>query len=484
MKNGVMMQYFEWNMPNDGSLWKKLKADAENLSKKGITSVWIPPAYKADKQDSQGYSAYDLYDLGEFDQKGTVRTKYGTKQELKEAIAELHKHGISVYLDAVMNHKAGADFTEKFTIKEVNPSQRQQQVSNAYEIEGWTGFNFPGRNKKYSDFEWRWFHFSGVDYNQANKKKAIYQIQGEGKSWGKEVDSENGNYDYLMFSDIDFKHPDVRIEMKKWGMWVAGELDIDGMRLDAIKHIDAEFIQGFIESVRAVRGKQFYFVGEYWKPDINALNLYLDEIQHEINLFDVNLHYNMFEAAKSGKDYDFRAFHNNALVVSHPQLAVTFVDNHDSQKGSSLESQIKFWFKPLAYGFILLMKEGYPCVFYGDYYGWGNEKSPHREIIDILLEAREKYAYGQQQTYFDHMNTAGFVRLGDEEHPGSGLVFLMANGDNGNKIMNVGQERKGEIWHEITGSIKEEVIIDELGNGNFTVLGQNLAVWVQKAVNK
>ncbi|QWP24873.1 hypothetical protein J5W81_02880 [Akkermansia muciniphila] len=28
MKNGIMMQYFEWNLPNDGQFWNKLKEDA------------------------------------------------------------------------------------------------------------------------------------------------------------------------------------------------------------------------------------------------------------------------------------------------------------------------------------------------------------------------------------------------------------------------------------------------------------------------
>ena len=48
----------------------------------GITDVWLPPAYKAasGKQDA-GYGVYDLYDLGEFDQKGSIETKYGTKDE-------------------------------------------------------------------------------------------------------------------------------------------------------------------------------------------------------------------------------------------------------------------------------------------------------------------------------------------------------------------------------------------------------------------
>ena len=124
MKNGVMMQYFEWNLPNDGKLWVHLKEDAKHLHDIGITSVWIPPAYKADEQQDEGYAVYDLYDLGEFDQKGTVRTKYGTRHELEEAVAALHENGIAVYLDTVMNQKTGADYTEKFMACEVDPENR------------------------------------------------------------------------------------------------------------------------------------------------------------------------------------------------------------------------------------------------------------------------------------------------------------------------------------------------------------------------
>ena len=86
MENGVMMQYFEWNLPNDGKLWKQLREDASHLHEIGVTAIWIPPAYKADEQQDEGYATYDLYDLGEFEQKGTVRTKYGTKDELKETV--------------------------------------------------------------------------------------------------------------------------------------------------------------------------------------------------------------------------------------------------------------------------------------------------------------------------------------------------------------------------------------------------------------
>lgn len=480
MKNGVMMQYFEWNLPNDGNFWKKLKEDAQHLSEIGVTSVWIPPAYKADEQEDEGYATYDLWDLGEFDQKNTVRTKYGTKEELIDAINELHKYQISVYLDAVMNHKAGGEYTEKFTVQEVDPNNRDHMVSDPYEIEAYTGYDFPGRDNTYSEFKWHWYHFSGTDYNAVNKKSAIYRILGEGKNWSPGVDNENGNYDYLMFNDLDLDHPEVIEELNKWGIWVSNELRLDGMRLDAIKHMSDAFIKQFLATVRSDRGDNFYAVGEYWKRDFDTLKEYLEFNEYKIDLFDVPLHYKMYQASHQGRDFDFTQFPDDTLVTRFPENAVTFVDNHDSQHGSSLESQVKSWFKPLAYGLILLMEKGYPCIFYGDYYRMGDMESPHRAILDILLDVRIKYAYGEQHNYFDHPNTVGLTRTGDGIRPDSGLALLLSNGDDGDKFMFVGEAHAGEVWVEVTGSMPDEITIGEDGNALFKVKGGKVAVWIRK----
>ena len=48
--------------------------------------------------------------------------------------------------------------------------------------------------------------------------------------------------------------------------------------------------------------------------------------------------------------------------------------------------------------------------------------------------------------------------------------------------MYVGEHHKGEIWHEITGSIDEETTIGEDGNALFKVRGGKLAVWVRKSI--
>lgn len=82
-----MMQYFEWYLLDDASLWNKLKEEASVIKKAGIDALWLPPAYKGSGGiHDVGYTAYDLYDLGEFDQKGSIATKYGTRKEYLDAL--------------------------------------------------------------------------------------------------------------------------------------------------------------------------------------------------------------------------------------------------------------------------------------------------------------------------------------------------------------------------------------------------------------
>ncbi|MGB4457755.1 MAG: alpha-amylase family glycosyl hydrolase, partial [Defluviitoga tunisiensis] len=131
--NETIMQAFYWEMgtgeylknyPEEENLWLLLAQKAPELSEVGFTAVWLPPANKAmgGKRDV-GYATYDLWDLGEFNQKGTVRTKYGTKEELENAITALHNDGIKVYYDAVLNHRMGADSTETVKLSLNSPDK-------------------------------------------------------------------------------------------------------------------------------------------------------------------------------------------------------------------------------------------------------------------------------------------------------------------------------------------------------------------------
>src|SRR5256885_2606000 len=110
--NATMFQGFEWYVPADHRHWKRLQRAMPQLSAIGIDQMWIPPGCKASWRGSNGYDIYDLYDLGEFDWKGLRATKWGTKEELVSMANAASNCGIGILWDAVLNHKAGADFTE------------------------------------------------------------------------------------------------------------------------------------------------------------------------------------------------------------------------------------------------------------------------------------------------------------------------------------------------------------------------------------
>lgn len=480
-RNRTMMQFFEWHLPADQKHWARLEERAKELKDAGIGAVWVPPVTKGQSAEDTGYGVYDLFDLGEFDQKGTVPTKYGTKEELENAIKACHDAGIHVYVDVVMNHKAGADETERFAVVEVDQNDRKKVISEEpFEIEGWTKFTFPGRKGKYSDFEWRFQHFNGTDFDAKEDRTGIFRIEGEYKNWNDNVDDEFGNYDYLMFANIDYRHPKVREEVIKWGKWMAETLDCDGYRLDAIKHIDHNFVDEFSKEVVEERGDDFFFVGEFWVSELEPCANMIEETNGRIHLFDVPLKYNLFSASQEGAKYDLSKIFEGTVVANYPQNAVTFVDNHDTQPGEALESFLADWFKQSAYALTLLRKDGYPCVFYGDYYGIGGDEpvDAKKEAIDPLLYSRLHKAYGEQVDYFDHPNTIGWVRKGTAEIERSGCAVVINNSEEGGeKHMCVGEERAGEKWVDMLNSREEIIEIGEDGCATFPVNAGSVSVW-------
>ena len=476
--NGTIIQYFEWYMKCNKNLWNTVAKKGDEFSRLGITAEWLPPAYKGIGGENEvGYGVYDVYDLGEFNQKGSIATKYGTKDEYLDAIVELQQHDIQVYADIVLNHKMGADKLQ--TIKAVKCRWDNHNIEDGDEhtVEVGTKFTFPGRNHKYSDFEWNWTHFNGIDYDYRKKEVALYKLKN--KQWQINVDKEFGNFDYLMGADLDFSNQDVINECKRWGEWYLDLTNVNGFRFDAVKHIESSFIKDYIKYLRDKSKKELFSVGEYWSANINDLQNYIVSTDNEISLFDVPLHYNFYHAAISNGDYDLSRILDNTLMKNNPEKAVTFVDNHDTQPGQALQSWVPEWFKEIAYAIILLRKEGYPCVFYGDYYGISHDDIEPMNSLKTLLLLRKDKAYGEQIDYFDNPDIIGFTRLGDEEHNKSGLAVIISDKNDGSKRMYVGRDLEGSLFIDALDNRKDEVYIDGEGFGVFPVSGGTVSVFVR-----
>lgn len=484
--NGTMMQYFHWYVPADGTLWQQMKNDAANLSADGITALWLPPAYKGEGGPNDvGYGVYDLYDLGEFDQKNSIRTKYGTKDEYLAAIKAAHQASVQVYGDIVFNHRGGGDETEWVKAIRVLRNDHNFEVGDEEWIEAYTRFTYPGRGGKYSDFVWRYFHFDGVDWAQNLGESSIFKFLGLGKNWEQMVCDENGNYDYLMYCDLDMNHPEVRTELSRWGRWYLETTGVDGFRFDAVKHIQFSFFRNWLDDIRKYSGKELFAVGEYWDPgNVNALHQFIGHTHGKMHLFDAPLHKNFFNASRSNGHFDMRRIFDNTLVKDNPGLAVTLVDNHDTQPLQALESPVDYWFKPHAYAMILLRESGYPCVFYPDYYGAAYRdkdidiqlaKVPH---LHTLLKLRKDIAYGKQHDYLNDADMIGWTREGALGK--SGLAVVLTNRCGGGKWMYVGVQHAGQVYSDALKNSAAKTRINEFGWGEFKVRDGSVSVYTKE----
>lgn len=485
-----MIQYFHWYLPNDGLLWNQIKENAVKLKELGFTAVWFPPASKgAAGGYSIGYDAYDLYDLGEFDQKASIRTKYGTKDEYVAAVNAVKETGMTVMVDIVINHKAGGDEIEKISAVKVNPENRNEVISEPLEIEAFTKFTFPGRGDKYSNFEWNHTCFIGVDYAYNVEEESIFRIlENHEDNWQEVYGEEKGNFDYLMHNDIDFRNKYVAEELHVWAKWYWDQANFDSVRLDAIKHINPQFYIEWLQKLRASTGKEIFAVGEYWSTiSKDPLVEYIELTGGTMSLFDSCLHHNIHEASKSGSQYDLTNIFRNTLTEELPQKSVTIVANHDTQPLQTLESPVEPWFKPIAYALILLRVDGYPCVFYPDLYGAtykdlgndGNEYEivmPKVEGLPELLHTRKFHSFGPQHDYFDQPNCIGWTREGEGDH--SGCAVLISNDGANTKLMEIGKQYANKAFADVLSTTQEEVIINEDGWGNFSVAERSVSVWV------
>ncbi len=476
--NGTLMQYFEWDLVADGKHWNRMKDDAQHLNDIGVTALWLPPMYKgAGGAFDVGYGVYDRWDLGEFNQAGSVRTKYGTKDELKTAIAAVQAKGIQVYGDIVMNHNIGLPGgLETVRAVEIDPNNRNNATTDWYDIRTYTKFDYAERNGKYSTFKWNASHFKGAEINVNNGKKAIYRW----RPWDADADtSEKGNYDFLLGTDIDVKNPDVASELKNWGVWLTNELNLNGYRIDAVKHISASFIKDWVDTMRAKTGKNLFAFGEYASGNPAVLEGYMNKVGWNQSMYDFKLKGNLSDIIKANGFFDMRNMLYQSFADKHPMHTVTYVNIHDTQPGQFDDSYIPWWHQQRSYAVTLTRQEGYPLVFYGDYYGIPKVGVPAmKDKIDPLLKARQYYAYGKQNNYFDHQDVVGWTREGDNEHFNSGLATLISDGLAGSKWMYVGKQHAGEIWHDLTGNRADQVVINADGWGYFSVNAGSSAVYV------
>jgi alpha-amylase len=364
---GVLLQgfFFDVKSASAGPWWDHLAGQAQDLGKAGFTAIWLPPPLKgASGGLSNGYDPFDDYDLGSKNQKGTVPTHYGTREELERCAAMMRANGIDVYIDLVENQRDGDDGHFNF------------KYNDAF------GTNPGGRFPK-----------GPVDFHpHVPEDPGVFSDQ---FSFGRDLAPINGGTPKGRCGEQLIAAAD----------WLTRALDAQGYRLDNTKGVSTIFVTELLDA-GSMAGK--FAVGEFADGNIGNLQNWANAVQHRASSFDFPLRFALKNMCNSGDSFPMFSLDHAGLAGADPLGAVTFVENHDTDRGGIGGPIVKN--KLLAYAYILT-SEGYPCVFYRDY---STDPSCFglKPEIDRLIWIHEKAASGGTQQRWKDDGVFAYERLG------------------------------------------------------------------------
>jgi alpha-amylase len=151
-----------------------------------------------------------------------------------------------------------------------------------------------------------------------------------------------------------------------------------------------------------------FAVGEFADGNLALIEKWANAVQHRSASFDFPLHFALKSMCNNPGSFDMASLDHAGLAGIDPLGAVTFVENHDTDRGGVGGPIVRN--KLLAYAYILT-SEGYPCVFYRDY-----SKDKHcfglKDGIDRLIWIHEHLAAGPTLQRFKDGGVFAFERLG------------------------------------------------------------------------
>ena len=416
----VVLQGFWWDYynANYSESWANYLCElAPRLKSLGVDAVWIPPSYKNAGTNSVGYAPFDHYDLGDKYQKGSTRTRVGTKDELLRMIAVMHANGIEVIQDVVLNHVTDAGATNGAGGLDPEPTYSMQSAGGfknfryaCYEtpvplIGGENATEYLSRKGRWSKNYTNFHPHSGWNVSSGNWESSFW---GPDFSYG--IDESGSNNGFGQSTNAIYNPTQGynynRNQARDWIMWFARQTDIDGFRWDAVKHFPHFVVQDLSYNLKYLNGQAslgegMINFGEYVGGK-TELDNYVNAVRYSnggnemlAGTFDFSLR-GAFTGIVSGQGaYDLSsipAAQQNERVFYYPasntyvHRTLPFVNNHDTFRpiltssgnynGWNLGSQIGGHIEPneprlsLLYALTFAV-DGTPMFFFEDLFDIG-----------------------------------------------------------------------------------------------------------------
>ncbi|MFE2019659.1 pullulanase-type alpha-1,6-glucosidase [Streptomyces sp. NPDC059499] len=356
----------------------------------GTTAIWLAPIFKnrpvqgTGDNASAGYHGYWITDFTQVD------PHFGTNADLTKLIDKAHGKGIKVFFDVITNHTADTvDYAEKkygykpkgafpYLDEDGRPFDDTQGVAKTDED------SFPYTPVNAGKKVPSWLNDTTMYHNRGDSTYA-----GESTEYG----------DFSGLDDLWTERPEVVSGMEKiYEKWVR-DFDIDGFRIDTVKHVDLDFWTQWataLDDYAAKHGRDdFFMFGEVYSADTAITSPYVTR-----GRLDSTLDFPFQEAARQyasqgapasklaavyGDDYRYTTDKANAYEQ------VTFLGNHDMGRiGTFLKqdnpkaSDAELLDRARLANELMFLGRGNPVIYYGDEQGFtgaGGDKDARQTLF-------------------------------------------------------------------------------------------------------
>lgn len=375
-----------------------------------------------------GYHGYWIKDFYNID------PQFGSKEDLQELVEEAHKRDMKVILDFVVNH---------------------------------VGPNHPWVEEKPE-----WFH---------EQLPIVF--------WKDQEQVET----HWLFDLPDFKteDPEVKSYLIDAAKYWIEETDIDGYRLDTVRHVDQAFWKDFVEGVRSV-DPDFYLLAEVFDPDPQYVAQYDDLGFNSITNFTFydRVSKTMTQQQANVDEIDVAASYAETFFHDPNQMA-TFLDNHDVERFMHMAELggVESAERRLRLGlFALYASPGMPIVFQGTENAQtggadpanrvmtefpGNEEL--HEYVATMNRMREEYpvfATGEQRMIASEDGMAVF-----ERKDGDDVALYAINMNSEDREIEIEVSEIGEDTR-LRGLLFSQLVTDQRGTFTIELSGESANAYI------
>ena len=349
----------------------------------GCTSVWLSPVFENEGAPDPASSSYHGYAIRNFLK---IDPRFGTTKDLVELVDEAHRRDMRVILDCVANHAA-----DVFAYAGEDPRYFADDARR-YELGAWRDEEHP------------------VPVELRNP--GFFHRRGQIRAWGWDAFPETQWGDFFSLKGFYNEEDETGIAMQQvlidaYRYWIR-EADVDGFRMDAVKHMGELAVARFCHAVReyaySLGKRDFVLFGELVAGD-DAINRYAGPNtpgqKSDRTVFyglDSVLDFPLFWSlpgvlkgfdAPGGLIARYESLRERALSRGElGRFLVTFVDNHD-QIGQNWKRRFSagaFEGQVVAAIGYLICALGTPCIYYGTEQAFGGEGSSDESIREPMFD--------------------------------------------------------------------------------------------------